>query len=233
MSRELTSCLFCGQFVLQIPGWTSSIPSYRLMRAAWEPQHRFVEGSLHFSCLRRSDVRHEFRSEFHSIATGHGREITFESAGQEHTLEQPGLGYTKSLFTGTQCEIYRSEVTDSWLVLEQAGPWFLLDANQLKEIGEGRPARSGGDVERIALPKDPGPELASASLSELLEYLRLDAVHKGLEDEAEAEYEFWDYYAPKRILEYSLETSLPLPREAVEFLKDYLHRYEPINFDEL
>ncbi|MFF5006031.1 hypothetical protein ACFY3G_24850 [Streptomyces phaeochromogenes] len=232
MSNEHASCVFCGEFVLHIPGWASSVPSYRLMRATWQEDHAFVVGSLHFSCLRASPARSEFAAEFAQIATGHGREITYQAAGETQTLIQPGLGYVEQIFRGDECAIHRSDTRDSWLVQEYAGPWYVLDRPQLEDIAQGKQPRLDPGVERIVLPGEPMANLADATLSELLDSLGVTDRYPGLAA-GEPEYEFWKYFAPKRVLEYAVIATPPLPTEATTFLRGYAPGYQPIDFDAL
>ncbi|MFD0305368.1 hypothetical protein [Streptomyces sp. NPDC127119] len=232
MSSEYASCVFCGEFVLHIPGWASDVPSYRLMRATWREEHAFLVGSLHFSCLRASAVRSEFAAEFAGIATGHGREITFQAAGGAQTLVQPGLGYVEEIFRGDECAVHRSDTRDSWLVLEHAGPWYVLDRPQMEAIAQGKPPRLDPGVERIVLPGEPMAGLADATLAELLDSLGVTGRYPGLAA-GEPEYEFWKYFAPKRVLEYAVIATPPLPAEAAAFLRDYAPGYRPIDYDAL
>jgi hypothetical protein len=220
MSSEYASCVFCGEFVLHIPGWAGSIPSYRLMRATWREEHAFVVGSLHFSCLRASPVRSEFAAEFAQLATGHGREIAYQAGGESQTLVQPGLGYVEQIFRGDECAVHRSDTRDSRLVQEHAGPWYVLDRPQLEDVAQGRQPRLDPGAERIVLPGEPMENLADATLSELLDGLGVTDRYPGLAA-GEPEYEFWKYFAPKRVLEYAVTAAPPLPAEAVAFLRDH------------
>ncbi|WP_413757562.1 hypothetical protein [Streptomyces sp. MMBL 11-3] len=222
MGDEYASCVFCGEFVLHIPGWADSVPPYRLMRATWQEEHAFVVGSLHFSCLRASPVRSEFAAEFARIATGHGREITYRVAGgtRTHTLVQPGLGYVEQVFRGETCAVHRSDTRDSWLVQEHDGPWYVLDRPQLEDVAQGRRPRLDPGAERIVLPRDPVADLAGVTLDELLDGLGVTDRYPGLAA-GEPEYEFWKYFAPKRVLEYAVTAAPPLPAEAVAFLRGH------------
>ncbi|WP_063057840.1 hypothetical protein [Nocardia sienata] len=73
---DTTSCRICREFALRIPGWTAYIPSYWLLRAAWDPDRRFFEGPLHFSCLEQWKHREAFQQELAGILTGRGRALT-------------------------------------------------------------------------------------------------------------------------------------------------------------
>jgi hypothetical protein len=74
--------------------------------------------------------------------------------------------------------------------------------------------------------------LADATLVELLDSLGVTDRYPGLAA-GEPEYEFWKYFAPKRVLEYSVIATPPLPTEAAEFLRGYARDYQPIDFDAL
>ncbi|MGK5530574.1 hypothetical protein [Streptomyces sp. URMC 129] len=233
MGDNSASCRICGQFVLQVPGWTSVIPSYWSMRATWRPGHEFFHGPLHFSCLTGWEHREPFREELTQILTGRGREVTVEAGGAEHTVTQPGLYFSELLYANDDCSIHRNTSYDEWLVLTARGPWFTLGPKHLKALGEGRPARDGGGGERVVLPADPDPGIETAALPDLLDSLGVRSRYPGAVELGEAVFEFWGYYPKKRVLEYGVIADLPLPDTAVDFLAEYARHYEPTSFEEL
>ncbi|MEU1954095.1 hypothetical protein [Nocardia rhamnosiphila] len=228
---DTTSCRICREFVLQVPGWTAYIHSYWLLRAGWDPDHQFFEGPLHFSCLEQWELREAFQQEMAGILTGRGRTLTFE--GAEFTMNQPGLYFGELLHQDADCAIYRNTARDSWLVLTAQASWETLGPRELRALGRGDPVRLEGGVDRVALPEDPGPDIESATLPELLDLFGSRDRYPGMLEHGSPDYRFWGYYPRKRILEYSVEIDLPLPASAVEFLREYAHTYMPLSFDDL
>jgi hypothetical protein len=232
MDDDITSCRICGEFVLQIRGWTGIVHSYWLLRATWDPSHEFFHGSLHFSCLERWEHRELFRQELAEILTGRGRPLTVEVEGTQHTLQQPGLYYSEQLHRNADCAIYRNSAMDDWLVLTAQASWVTFGPEQLRALGQGDPARVAEGGERVALPEDLGPDIESATLPELLDLLGSRGRYPGMLENGSPDYQFWSYYLRKRVLEYSVDIDLPLPASAVEFLAEYAHAYEPLSFDD-
>jgi hypothetical protein len=232
MDDDTTSCRLCGEFVLQIPGATGIVHSYWLLRATWNPSHQFFHGPLHFSCLEQWKHREPFRQELAGVLTGRGRTITLEAEGTEHTLEQPGLYYSEQLHQDADCAIYRNTATDRWLVLTAHASWVTFGPQQLRALGQGDPARVEEDVDRVALREEPGPDIESATLPELLDLLGIRERYPGMLENGSPDYQFWGYYPRKRVLEYSVDIDLTLPASAVEFLTEYAHAYEPLSFDD-
>ncbi|MET9659918.1 hypothetical protein [Streptomyces sp. NPDC006510] len=233
MDDDITSCRICGEFVLQIPGWTGIVHSYWLLRAIWDRRYEFFHGSLHFSCLEQWEHREPFQQELAGILTGWGRPLTVEVEGTQHTLQQPGLYYSEQLHQDADCAIYRNTATDSWLVLTAQASWITLGPQELRALGQGDPARVEEGVDRVALPADLGPDIESATLPELLDLLGSRERYPGMLENGSPDYQFWGYYPKKRILEYSVDINLALPASAVEFFAEYAHSYEPISFDDL
>ena len=227
---DTTSCRICRELVLQIPGWTVYIPSYWLLRAGWDADREFFEGPLHLSCLEQWEHREAFQRETAGILTGRGCTLTF--AGTDFTMNQPGFCFSELLYQDADCAIYRNTATDRWLVLT-AQSWETLGPRELRAIGHGDPVRLDGGVDRVALPEDPGPGIGSATLPELLDLFGSRDRYPGLLENGSPDYQFWDYYPRKRILQYSVEIALTLPASAVEFLGEYAHTYAPLSFDGL
>ncbi len=219
--------------MLQIPGATAIVHSYWLLRATWDPNQQFFHGPLHFSCLEQWEHRETFRQELAGILTGRGRPITVEAEGTEHTLEQPGLYYSEWLHQDADCAIYRNTSMDDWLVLTAQASWVTFGPQQLRALGQGDPARVAEGGDRVALPADPGPDIESATLPELLDLFGSRERYPGVLENGSPDYQFWGYYPRKRVLEYSVDIDLPLPVSAVEFLAAYAHAYEPLSFDDL
>ncbi|GAA3862478.1 hypothetical protein [Streptomyces sedi] len=232
MAGGLQSCQICGDFTLQIDGWSDLIPNYTLLHAEWQEDETFFDGMLHFSCLSGWEHRDAFLTEFRQIETGYGRVLSFEIEGTIHQVKQPGFHYNQQIHQGRDCDIFRHTSTDTWLVLTHQGPWYRLGAAQLDALANGRAARFPGGGHRTKLP--PGisnAEVARMDLPELLERLGTTEHYPGLQD-GSPEYEVWNYDDTHRILEYSVAVDLPLPEEAVEFLADYARTYEPIVYED-
>lgn len=230
---DVTSCRLCGRYVFPLSGWTEYLHSYRLMRAVWLPQRPHFEGPLHFSCLRAADFRNAFREEFGEIALTSGQELVVQADDEVHTLRRPGFGFIRKVFHGERCVIHRSAHSDTWIVLEHDGPWYFLNPVQLSAIAEGAPARSEASGDRTILPEQCADIARSASLPDLLERAGVLDLYEEALRTGDVEYEVFDYYPPKRILEYSVENVLPIPQEAYDFLREYARTYEPIDFDKL
>ncbi|MEK8171534.1 hypothetical protein NKH77_25270 [Streptomyces sp. M19] len=112
------------------------IPSYRLVRAPWR-SGEFIDGFLHFVCLREHGERGEFIQDFVSMATSHDEKIETRVNGEIHSLDRVGLGCTREIFSGESCRVMKSEVSDSWLVLEDEGPWFGVGRRQIEDLARG------------------------------------------------------------------------------------------------
>ncbi|GAB2914906.1 hypothetical protein [Streptomyces mayteni] len=232
MEEGVTSCRICGRFVLQIPGWTTYVQSYWLLRAAWRTEPRFFHGALHFSCLGEWEHKASFGEELADILTGRGRSITVEAEGAQHTLEQPGLYYSELIHRDQDCVIYRNTSTDRWLVLDRRGPWFFLDAEQLRALAQELPARAEGDGERVRIPEERDAVGEAEALPELLDSLGVLDRYPGLLEHGAPDYQFWGYHPKKRVLEFSVAVNLPLPVSATKFLAGYARDYEPLDFGE-
>ncbi|MFD5321109.1 hypothetical protein [Streptomyces sp. NPDC127098] len=232
MDDDVTSCRICGKFVLQVPGWTTYVQSYWLLRADWSAESGFFHGALHFSCLPGWEHEEAFRRELVEILIGRGRPITVEAEDGEHVLEQPGLYYSELVHQDGEWSIHRNTSTDRWLVLSRRGPWYFLDARQLGALAQGLPARADEGGERVRLPEGLDADAESATLAELLEALAIPDRYPGLLEHGSPDYRVWGYFPKKRGLEYSVAVDLPLPRSAAEFLAGYAREYEPIRFDE-
>jgi hypothetical protein len=232
MEDSYTACRICGEFVLQVPGWTILVHSYRLLRATWEPEHRFFHGALHMACLPDWPHREAFSRELETVFTGTGRMIAVPGESGEVEIEQPGLHFAEEVFRDGTCAVHRNTATDRWLVTTAEGPWYVLDPEQLAALGRGRPARADEGGERVRLPADPGPWIETSTLPGLLDRLGIAHRYPGLLENGAPEYAFWDWYPKKLVLEYSVAVDLPLPAAATEFLARYAHSYQPLSFDE-
>ncbi|WP_147472820.1 hypothetical protein [Streptomyces triticirhizae] len=234
MTDELNSCRICGEFVLQIPGWSYYVPSYTLLRAEWRSDAPFFEGALHFSCLSGWEHREAFLAEIRTIMTGYGKSLMFEAGGETHTPHQPGFHFGDPIYRGEGCEIFRHTATDSWLVLTRRGPWFRLEREQLATLAEHGTARAAGGGERTELPEGPAlaaEEVSGMGLAELLDLLGSADRYPGLSEGA-PEYTVWSFHERKRVLEYSVAVDLPLPAPARTFLASYAREYQPIVLDD-
>ncbi|AEW95387.1 MULTISPECIES: hypothetical protein [Streptomycetaceae] len=233
MAAEGHACEICGRPAPEVDGWAARIPGYRLVRAPWRSGDRwFVDGPLHFSCLRELPDPGEFSREFTAMATGSHEPFEVEIGGAREVLARNGLDYRTEIFSGELCRIFRHGTMNRWLVVEHSGPWYGLDQSQLKEIAAGRPVRSAGGETVFVMPEDPGDDIYHWGLGDLLGHLGVLDRYPALIDQPDLAYEFFEYYPPKRVLAYFLVNTVPLPEEAVAFLRDYAARYEPVRYPE-
>ena len=232
MSSSFYTCRICRCPAPAVEGWVGEIPGYRLVPTQWPDDGPFLDGALHFSCLRDSAERFDFARDFRAAVVGGHEVLTVEIAGRTEELTRTGLGYAEEVFSGVTCRIYRSAVSDRWMVLEDDGPWFGVGPKQLKAIRLGEPVLSSGDEVRYALPAEPGTAVDRWQLADLFDFLGVRHRYGDLLESRDVTYEFLGYHAPKRILSYSVVNPIPLPEESVTFLRTYAAEYTPIRFPE-
>ncbi|MFD4545639.1 hypothetical protein [Streptomyces sp. NPDC058466] len=227
---DINCCQICGAAAPPIEGYCGEIVGYRLVRDPWAGAPSFLDGNIHFSCLEESDRRERFFDEFtHLVQAGHEEIDSLD--GSLPPLTRMGLGMFR-IFSGTECDIFQSRVSDRWMVVKKSGPWFSLNYSQLQEIVHGALPTSPADVTRYRLPVDPGPQIAELGLTELLAALGVEERYATVADPAHVEYRFVDYYPPKHLLDYVARAPLPLPGEARAFLATYAETYVPVTFDD-
>ncbi|WP_326786178.1 hypothetical protein [Streptomyces sp. NBC_00151] len=227
---DINRCQICGEAAPPIDGQCGEITGYRLVRDPWSDSPSFLDGNLHFSCLEQSDRRGEFHAEFvHLVQAGHEEIPGLEAS--HPPLTRMGLSM-RPVFSGDECDIFQSRMSDRWMLVKKTGPWFGFGLPQLRAIDSGALPVSSSDVTRYRLPVDLGDEVGAYGLSELLEALGVAHRYADAAEPARVEYRFVDYYAPKRLLDYVAAAPLPLPEEAVAFLAAHAKTYNPVAFDE-
>ncbi|MET7380016.1 hypothetical protein ABZT08_14560 [Streptomyces sp. NPDC005526] len=225
---EINDCQICGTPAPIIPGLCEGVAGYRLIRNPWSQTPDFLDGNLHYSCLKESDKKAEFFREFTRMAQA-GHEEVASLDGSPPPLTRMGLGM-REIFSGTECCIYQSGVSDRWMVVKRTGPWFRLSKRELSDITRGAVPRSPDEVIPYRLPVDLGGDIGKYGLRELLAALGVQDRYAPIDELEKVEYEFIDYYPPKRVLEYVARAPLAIPMEARAFLADYAKSYTPVSF---
>ncbi|MFD5814877.1 hypothetical protein [Streptomyces sp. NPDC127038] len=226
---DINRCQICGEAAPPIDGQCGEITGYRLVRDPWSDGPAFLDGNLHFSCLERSDKREEFHAEFVRLVQAGHEEVPGLDASHP-PLTRMGLGMAP-VFSGDECDIFQSELADRWMLVRKTGPWFGFGLSQLRAIGSGDIPFSDSDVNRYRLPVDPGDEVATYGLSDLLESLGVAHRYEDATGLARVKYRFIDYYAPKQLIDYVAVAPLPLPEEARTFLAAHAKTYTPVTFE--
>lgn len=225
-----SSCRICGDPAPPIDGRCGEIIGYRLVRDPWSDSPSFLDGNLHFSCLEKTDERGQFHAEFvHLVQAGHEEIPGLKSS--HPPLTRMGLSM-RPVFSGDECDIFQSRLSDRWMLVKKTGPWFGFGLPQLRAIGSGEIPVSASEVTRYRLPVDLGDKVGRYGLSELLESLGVAHRYADADELARVQYRFRDYYAPKRLIDYVAVAPLPLPEEARTFLAAHAKTYTPVTFDE-
>jgi hypothetical protein len=225
----ISACQICGAPAPLVPGLSDTVMGYRLLRDPWSDRPSFLDGNLHFSCLERSDKNAVFHEEFTRMLRA-GHEEVASVDGSLPPLTRTGLSMWE-VFRGVECSVFQSGLADRWLVVKRTGPWFGLGLDDLRDIARGGTPVSPAHVIPYRLPSDLAGSIEAYDLPGLLTALGVaDAYPAGLL--ARVEYEFVDYYPPKRILEYVARTPLPIPEEARAFLAEHIAHCRPVEFGE-
>lgn len=227
---DVNECQICGTSAPLIPGLCDGVAGYRLIRDPWAGRPSFLDGNLHFSCLAESERNSVFFAEFTRMLQA-GHEEVDSLDGTPPPLTRMGLGM-RQIFSGSECCVFESGVSDRWMVVKRTGPWFRLRREDLADIERGRTPLSPSEVAPYRLPVDLVSEVGDMSLPELLSALRLAERYAPAADLERVAYEFVDYYAPKQLLEYVARAPLSLPEEARGFLADYAKPYTPVAFED-
>ncbi|MER5469583.1 hypothetical protein [Streptomyces sp. NPDC002685] len=227
---DINRCQICGEAAPPIEGQCGEITGYRLVRDPWADSPSFLDGNLHFSCLEQSGKRAAFREEFIRLVQA-GHEEVASLDGSPPPFTRMGLGMFP-IFSGDECDIFQSHVSDRWMVVRKDGPWFSLGHSQLQVASEGSLPVSPSDVTRYRLPVDLGDQIGTYGLSDLLRSLGVTHRYADAADLARVDYRFVDYYAPKHLLDYIAVAPLTLPDEARAFLASYAKTYTPVTFDD-
>ncbi|MFF7194220.1 hypothetical protein ACIOC1_06035 [Streptomyces sp. NPDC088197] len=228
------ACQFCGRYVLQVPGWTTFVKSYRMLLAPWDPQEVFLEGSFHHSCLRTSPYRREFRADALRQLTQGDHDVEVEFEGRTRQQRRPGMAFTEQVFFGASGELFRHANVDSWVFVEKDGPWHFLSADDVRTLAAGSPLRKSSEAGTTRLPSDPGESVAEWTLPELLDFLEVRDLYQEVLDRLEPEYTFWEFnaIAPKYFLDYSVDCVQPLPAELAAFCATYTYRARSLDWED-
>ncbi|MEW2522478.1 hypothetical protein [Actinacidiphila alni] len=228
------ACLFCGRYVLQVPGWTTLLKSYRMLRASWVPDEAFLEGAFHHSCLRVSPHRHAFREDALLMLTRGDHDIEAEIDGKVLRHRRPGMAFTEPVYSGPSGDLFRHVNTDDWVFVEKSGPWHFLSAAEVRTLTADGVLRKSVETGPTRLPRDPGESVGDWSLPTLLDFLEVRDLYQEVLDRLDPEYTFYEYSAlpPKFFLDYSVECVQPLPVDLVEFLGGYTYRSRSLDWEE-
>ncbi|MET9758671.1 hypothetical protein ABZ016_06390 [Streptomyces sp. NPDC006372] len=203
---------------------------YRLIRDPWSTSPSFLDGNLHFSCLEESDKSAEFSTEFtRMIQAGHEEIDSLD--GSLPPLTRMGLAMNR-IFSGTECSVFQSGVSDRWMVVKHTGLWFRLSYEDLLSIGRGEVPRSPAEVITYRLPVDLGNEIGEYGLPAVLAMLGVADRYAPESELTGIDYEYVDYYPPKQLLDYVVRAPLSIPREAHSFLAEYVTSYTPVTFED-
>jgi len=229
----VNDCLFCGRYVLQVPGWTSRVEGYQMLRSPWEGQEAFLVGPFHFACLRASPHRERLRADLLLLLTHADHDIDVAVDGRTVTHRRPGMAFTETVFSGREGQFFRHVNTDSWVFVEREGPWHFLGPDDLRSLAEKGTLRLDSGGERALLPRRPESPVQDWSLPALLDFLAVRDLYSTVLDDLSPEYEFWSYgeLAPKFLLEYSVTCDLRLPAEFVRFCADYAYRPRHLDWE--
>ncbi|WP_234362838.1 hypothetical protein [Streptomyces formicae] len=136
------------------------------------------------------------------------------------------------IFSGAECSVFQSGIADHWMVVSRTGAWVRLRLDDLADISRGVVPRSPAGAFPYRLPADPHGKVDEYTFTELLAFMGVADRYPSLNDMMDIEYEFIDYYPPKRLLEYSVRAPLHIPAEASAFLARHAESYTPVSFEE-
>ncbi|MCX5361595.1 hypothetical protein OG864_23075 [Streptomyces sp. NBC_00124] len=230
ITPDINDCQICGAPAPLVPGRCEEVVGYRLMRNPWSETPAFLDGNLHFSCLENSDKGPDFFLEFTRMVQA-GHEEIESLDGSLPPLTRMGLGMTQ-IFSGPECVILQSGVSDRWMVVKRTGPWFRLGKEDLPTLARRGVVRSPAAVIPYRLPVDLGSDVRGYGLPEVLAALGVADRYAPASELDDVEYEFVDYHSSKRLLEYVVGAPLTLPEEARSFLADHVKSYVPVTFGE-
>ncbi|WP_235459418.1 hypothetical protein [Streptomyces olivochromogenes] len=203
----MNECQICRTPAPLVPGLCDGVAGYRLIRDPWAGRPSFLDGNLHFSCLAESEKNPVFFAEFtHMLRAGHEEVDSLD--GTPPPLTRMGLGM-RQIFSGSECRVFESGVSDRWMVVRRTGPWFRLRRADLTDIERGRTPLSPAEVTPYRLPMDLGG-VDDMSLLELLSALGVNGT--GPQP---------TWRAPQ-----------PLPDEARGFLANHAKTYTPVTFED-
>jgi hypothetical protein len=221
-------CRICGRLVLPVIGWAAEIPAERHLVVNWRTGPAEFAGRLHHSCLASWDHRTAYRDAVETLLRCGDITLTYLAGGLRRQARQRGFHYPDEIFAGRSCQILQSDRSDSWMVLGDDGALLSVSYSQLQRIAAGQPIRSSATVERTRLNVAPTGSVEADSWPVLLDHLGLTDRYADTLD-ADPVYAYVGFDPIDTTLEYSIATTLPLPAEAVSFLRGYAERYLPVD----
>lgn len=221
-------CRVCGRLVLPAAGHAIDIAEDRHLVVDWPTGPAEFAGRLHFVCLQTWQHRAVFRDAMESLLRRGDVTIAFTADGHRRRVCQRGFHYPDEIFAGTTCQVLQSDRSDSWVVLEQHGAVHQVSYAALQRIAGGLPALSIPALNRTRLNVVPTGGVPADTWAGLLDHLGLTDRYPGTLD-GRTGYRYADFRPADTTLEYTLETVLPLPAEAVAFLREYADGYLPID----
>jgi hypothetical protein len=221
-------CRVCGRLVLPAPGHAIDIPEHRHMVVDWPSGPAEFAGRLHFACLGDWEHRAAFRDALETLLRRGDVTIAFTADGRPRQVDQRGFHYPDEIFAGATCQVLQSDRSDSWVVLERDGSAHQLSYTALQRLVGGLPALSAPVVTRTRLNVVPTGSVPAGTWAGLLDHLGLTDRYPGTLT-GDTVYRYADFQPADTTLEYTLETALPLPAEAVTFLRGYAEEYLPID----
>lgn len=224
---DVTACVFCGRYVLQVPGWTIPIRAYYMFRSRWDQDRTFLgDGALHFSCLRNCIHRDWFRADAVELFTSYDHQVVIEVEGRPEAMSRIGKGFVEKVFSDGSGDLFRHANTDRWVFVEREGPLQFFDPEDIAKIQRGEVLRQSTGGCGTRLPREPGSPVERWSLDQLLAFLGVTDLYQDVLDMLHPEYQFLEYAAadPKFILAYSITCDVRLPEKLTRFLAGYSYR---------
>lgn len=223
-------CRICGRLVLPVAGWAIEIPAHRHLVVNWRTGAAEFAGRLHYSCLRSWEHRAEFRDALEVLLRRGDITIAYPVAGRPHQVRQRGFHYPDEIFSGETCQVLQSDRSDCWVVLERDGAAHQVTYAGLQRIAAGLPARGVDGIDRTRLNVVPSASVPAETWPGLLERLGITDRYAGTVA-VDTTYTCIGFDPVDTVLTYSVGTALPLPREAVTFLRGYADEYLTIDAD--
>jgi hypothetical protein len=221
-------CRICGRLVLPVTGWTTEIPAERNLVVNWRTGPAEFAGRLHHACLRSWEHRAAYRDALETLLRCGDITLSYEVGGRRRQARQRGFHYPDEIFAGGTCQILQSDRSDSWMVLSEDGTLHCVSYPLLQRIAAGKPAQVAATVERSRLNVVPTGTVEADTWPVLLDHLDLTDRYAGTLD-AGTTYSYVGFDPIDTTLEYAIATTLPLPAEAVSFLRDYADEYLPVD----
>jgi hypothetical protein len=150
------------------------------------------------------------------------------AGGRRRQARQRGLDYPDEILAGETCQILQSDRSDSWMVLTHDGALYPVSYPLLQRIAAGTPPQAAAIAERTRLNVVPTGSVEADTWPVLLDHLGLTDLYAGTLDPGTA-YTYIGFDPIDTTLEYAIATTLPLPAEAVSFLRGYAEEYLPVD----